>query len=109
MEVQLHSFLTLGLKGGVWSATRPGPPDVRGKSRQHPLNCKVGGPQEQPEYFGDEINLLRITPKKQARIENTTISNITCDVTSYAALQFTRRSITTLFNFAHTHTHTHTH
>jgi len=62
MEVQLHSFLTLGLKGSVWSASRLGPLDVRGKSRQYPLNCKVGEPKEQPEYIGDEIKPLCFTP-----------------------------------------------
>jgi len=62
VEVYLHSFLTLGLNVGVWSASRLSPLDVRGKSRQHPLNCRVGRPQEQPEYSGDEINPFCITP-----------------------------------------------
>jgi hypothetical protein len=52
VEVRLHSFLNLGMNEGVWSVSFPGPLDVRGKSQQRSLNCTVGGPQKQPEYFG---------------------------------------------------------
>jgi hypothetical protein len=41
VEVQLHSFLTFGLTGGEWSASRPGRVNL-GKEPLYPLAARAG-------------------------------------------------------------------
>jgi hypothetical protein len=55
MEAQLHAFLTSALDVGEWSDTPPGRFTQR-KSPWHPLDRRLGGPQNWTGGGGEEKN-----------------------------------------------------
>jgi len=56
VEVRLHAFLTSELDGGEWSASRSRSLYLQGKSPRYLLDRRLGGPQGQSGYDGEEKN-----------------------------------------------------
>jgi hypothetical protein len=54
-EEELHSFLNSGLDADVWTASRSGRLNTRGKNLSgiH-VNRKLGGPENWSGYFGED-------------------------------------------------------
>jgi hypothetical protein len=54
----------------------------RGKNTRHPLNRKLGGPKDQSERFGEEINLL-LLPGIEPRFLGRPLHNLVITLTCY--------------------------
>jgi hypothetical protein len=54
VDVYIHIFLTSVLAGVEWSASRPGPLYLRGKSPRYQLDRMLGGPQSRSGKRGEE-------------------------------------------------------
>ena len=66
---------TSALHGSEWSIFRPRPFYPRKKTRQYPLNKRLGGPQSQSRRYGEEIYLLRM-PGFEGRIVETVAKSL---------------------------------
>jgi hypothetical protein len=54
VDVQIHILLTSALVGGEWSASRTGCFTSGGKSRQYPLDRRLGGLQSRSGRLGEK-------------------------------------------------------
>jgi len=54
VEVQIHTFLTLALAGGEWSASCSGGLTSGKRTPPYPLDRWLGGPQSWPGCSGKE-------------------------------------------------------